>query len=199
MFGFLKKAVPLAQAKPVLQAGQIQPRIKHVNFLKSLRDAGVPPEQWPANTPLCGELIVTYAFDLPDSFMMATPALLQQAGVSQVALPQLARDNLAKALPQPKFFAKDNCGIAVTGGDLEATLLLVDTLWEEMQPNFSGEILVVTPCRDRILMCDSADADAVNALRQQAGEFYDEEQGAHRLSLQIMARRDRTWALHESH
>jgi uncharacterized protein YtpQ (UPF0354 family) len=148
---------------------------------------------------LCGELIVTYAFDLPDSFMMATPPLLERAGVAQDALPQLARDNLFKALPPPQFFAKDHCGLAVTGGGLEATLLLADTVWDEMQPNFDGEILAVTPCRDRILVCDSADAAAIDALRKQAREFYDEEQGAHRLSLQIMARRERRWTLLESH
>lgn len=199
MFGFLKKATPQAKTSPALRADQVQPRIKHVNFMRGLREAGVPPEQWPASSSLCGELIVTYAFDLPDSLIMATPPLLEQAGVAQDGLPQLAHANLRKALPPPQFFAKNNCGLAVTGGGLEATLLLVDAVWDEMQSNFDGGILAVTPCRDRILVCDSADAAAISALRSQAREFFEEEQGPHRLSLQIMARRDGGWTLFEPH
>ena len=81
MFGILKKNTPAQAQGPALRADQLQPRIKHLNFLKALQAAGVPPAQQPSHMPLCGELIVTYAFDLPDSFMMATPNLVELAGV----------------------------------------------------------------------------------------------------------------------
>lgn len=198
MFGLFKKHAPAKPAVPALRREQLQPRIKHLNFLKALQAAGVPPDQQPAHSPLCGELIVTYAFDLPDSFMMATPRLVEQAGVSHAELPQLARANLERALPQPQFFVKDGCGLAVTGEDLEATLLLVDGVWNEMQPNFRGEIVAVAPRRDRLLMCDSANPASVAALREQAQAFFEEHDGPHRLSTRLMVRRAGKWTLFDS-
>ena len=192
MFGFFKKKA----SPPALGAGQLQPRIKHVNFLRALREAGVPADEVPYHTPLCGELLVTYAFDLPDSLVMATTSLLERAGVGLNDLPPLAHANLLRDLPAPQFFAKDGCGLAHTGGGMEATLLLVDRVWEEMQPNFRSDILVTAPRRDRILMCDSADAGAVSALRVQTREFFDEHDDPHRLSTQIMVRSGTGWALY---
>jgi uncharacterized protein YtpQ (UPF0354 family) len=199
MFGFLKKAVSPAPPAPVLRATQLQPRIKHTRFLQALGDANVPLEQWPSTAPLCGELLVTYAFDVGDSFMMATPNLLEQTGIRPDELQDLARANLVQAMPAPQFFAKDGCGLAVTGEDLEATLLLVDDIWDSMQENFRGEILATVPCRDRLLVCDSADPRAMSALRLQSEEHYDEHQGPHRLSMQVMVRRHGGWVLYEGH
>ena len=195
MFGLFKKKAPAQPALPALRADQLQPRIKHINFLRALQAAGMPPDQQPSHAPLCGELIVTYAFDLPDSFMMATPKLVEGAGVSSAELPGIARANLERALPQPQFFAKDGCNVAVTGDDLEATLLLVDGLWGSMEAQVRGNILVSAPRRDRILMCDSADPSAVATLRQQAQQFFDEQNDPHRLSTQLMVRRGDAWAL----
>jgi uncharacterized protein YtpQ (UPF0354 family) len=194
MFGFLKKK-PDA---PALNASQLVPRIKHLNFLRAVREAGVPEDEVPYHSPLCGELLVTYAFDLPDSLIMATTGLLKQTGVSFNDLPPLARANLQRLLPQPQFFAKDGCGLAYTGEGMEATLLLVDKVWNEMQPSFRGDIIATAPRRDRILMCDSADASAVAALRVQSQGFFNEIDDPHRLSTQLMVRRDGGWTLYDA-
>jgi uncharacterized protein YtpQ (UPF0354 family) len=195
MFGLLKKK-PSPEPTQALRPSQLQPRIKHLNFLAALQAGGVPPEQMPLTRPLCGELLVTWVFDLPDSLRMATPTMLREAGVDAADLPRLALDNLQRALPQPQFFAKDGCGLAHTGQDMEATLLLVDAVWDQMQPNFRGRILAAVPCRDVVLMCDSADAAATAALQAQAREFFDEHQGQHRLSTQVMMRENGAWSLH---
>jgi uncharacterized protein YtpQ (UPF0354 family) len=197
---FRKSAESKSQtSSPALHPQQLQPRIKHTNFLKALHAAGVPPQQLPLTVPLCGELTVSFAFDLPDSFMVATPVLLEQVGVSMAELPQLALENLKRVLPQPQFFAKDNWGLAHTGQGLDATLLLVDAVWDEMQPNFTGDILCIAPRRDRILMCDSANPAALASMRSHAAEFFDERDDAHRLSTQTMVRRAGHWALFDSH
>ena len=197
MFGFLKK--PAARQTPSLRREQLQPRIKHVHFINALRQGGVPQEQWPCTTPLCGELLVTYAFDLADGFVMATPSMLREAGVIGDELAELGRANLRRAMPQPQFFAKDGCGLAHTGGELEATLLLLDEVWQRMQPNFAGAILAAVPRRDRILLCDGGDPAATAALARQTGEFFDQQDDAHRLSTQLMRRNGDGWSLFNAH
>lgn len=197
MFGFLKKTKS-APSLPPLSAAQLRPRIKHVNYLKTLRDAGVPPDQIPCHAPLCGELLITYAFDLPDSFIMATPPLLHSAGIDQADVPRLARENLGSALPKISFHTQDGCGLAMTGGETEASLLVLNGLWKKAQADISGELLVTVPRRNRLLMCDSVHAHAVDALRTYTRKFFREQQDQHCLSTQIMVRRNNAWALFEA-
>lgn len=199
MFGLFKKNRAPAPAAPTLTRQQLVPRIKHLNFIRALDRAGVPPDKRPLTAPLCGELLVTYAFDLPDSFMMATPGMLAQAGIGSDEVAGLALANLKRTLPAPQFFAKDRCGLAHTGDNLEATLLLVDSVWTEMAGNFNGDILVTVPRRDRLLLCDSADAQACAVLAAMTAEFTNEHQDSHALSTQVMARRDGAWCLLNAH
>lgn len=201
MFGFLKKAksANTAPALLPLTAAQLRPRIKHVNYIKTLREAGVPPNQIPDHAPLCGDLLVTYAFDLPDSFIMATAPLLESAGIAREDAPRLARENLGSTLPRVSFQTSDGYGMAMTGGELEASLLVLNGLWKVVQEDISGELLVTVPRRNRLLMCDSAHGHAVDALRAQTLKFSRETQDQHCLSNQVMVRRDGAWSLFDAH
>lgn len=200
MFGFLKKAksANTPPTLPPLTAARLRPRIRHVNYIKTLREAGMPPDQIPDHAPLCGDLLVTYAFDLPDSFIMATVTLLESAGIARRDAPRVARENLASILPRVSFQTNDGYGMAMTGGELEASLLVLDGLWQVVQEDIGGELLVTVPRRNRLLMCDSAHGHAVDALRAQTLKFSRELHDQHYLSNQIMVRRDDAWSLFET-
>lgn len=195
MFGLFKRSRPGAPQLPPLRRDQLVPRIKHTEFVRTLDRAGVPLAQRPAFTPLCGDLLVTYAFDLPDSFVMATGPLLEQAGIDPDDMARLAIGNLADSLPESKFYASRGCGLAHVGGDLEATLLLVDSVWDAIVPDVSGELVASAPRRNRLLVCDSANSDALAQLRAQSQEFFVEEDDHHALSTQLMVRRGARWVL----
>lgn len=199
MFGLFKRASPAKPPGPVLKREQLVPRIKHINFLRAMHAAAVPLAQMPNNAALCGELLVTYAFDLPDRFIMATSDWLEQADVTPAELPQLALANLKRELSPPTFFEKDGCQVAHTGNYLEATLLLVDSVWDDLAATCAGEILVCTPRRDRIVMCDSANPRALATLRRLSAEFFDAQQDEHCLSTQLMVRRGGHWSLSDRH
>ena len=197
MFGLFKKKAPAQPAGLHLTRDQLVPRIKHHAFVLTLERAGVPKDQQPAITPLCGELLVTYAFDLPGSFIMASPSMLRDAGIMSGEVAQLALANLRRQLPEPQFFRRDDCGVAQVGDDLEATLLLVDSVWSAIAPTMQGELLAVVPRRNRLVLCDSANQEAMGALRELADDYFDEEDDQHRLSKQVMVRRGGCWTLYQ--
>ena len=180
---------------PRYRREQLVARIRHVSFVRALQHAGVAADHLPVTAPLCGELLVTYVFELPDSTISASPALLAETGIAPAELATLARANLRAALPEPQFFAQDRCALAYTGDAPEAVLLLVDSLWDEMQANFVGEIIASVPRRDRLLVCDSADSGAVERLRAQTLAFFGEPDESHALSTQLMVRRGGVWSL----
>lgn len=196
MFGLFKNTAPKPAGVSV-GSSQLVPRIKHLAFSASLERAGVPAEQRPVTTPLCGELLVTYAFDLPDSFVMATTDLLEQAGIAPDEVARLALANLTREMAEVQFNNQRDCGVAHVGNDLEATVLLVDSVWSKIGAKLKGELLAVTPRRDRLVVCDSANAQAVAALPALADEFFNEQQDQHRLSKQIMVRRGGRWVLYD--
>lgn len=195
MFGFKKPSVQ--PQLPSVQRDQLVPRIKHRAFLHALEQAGVPAAQRPLTSALCGELLVTYAFDLPDSFVMATPHLLRQAGIEADEAAPLATANLMREVSQPEFNDIEGCGLAHVGGDLEATLLLADPVWQAIEQQLKGPLLAVAPRRNRLLVCDGARVDAVRALPRLAEQFFSEVQDQHGLSRQIMVRQQGRWQLHQ--
>lgn len=82
-----------------LSSEKLVPRNRHVDYPKALQAQGVPEQHLPATTPLCGELLVTYAFDLSEQFIMDTPGQLKQAGIAESEVPALALRNLMQLMP----------------------------------------------------------------------------------------------------
>src|SRR5258705_7967922 len=78
MFGLLKKK----QRSKKADASVIVPRIKHTNFLAAIRDIGAGPEDTPVTEPLVADLLVTYAFDLPEMFQMFTTRDMKELGMT---------------------------------------------------------------------------------------------------------------------
>ncbi|MCW5257639.1 DUF1444 family protein [Verminephrobacter aporrectodeae subsp. tuberculatae] len=200
LFNLFKKALRTEPPKQASLREQLVPRIRHVSFLKMLQEHGVPEQQQPVTTALCGELLVSYAFDLPDQFIMASPSQLEQAGIAVSEVPALALWNLARLMPRTEHFDKQGCMVVRTGGELEATLLLLDTFMEYMHVNSLGkEIVAAVPRRDCLLLCDARNAGALAELGSLAEKIFTEAQDAHALSAQKMLRRDGRWELFTGH
>ncbi|WP_265285301.1 DUF1444 domain-containing protein [Verminephrobacter aporrectodeae] len=200
LFNRFKKMTETDPLTRMLQREKLIPRIKHVDFLKELKEYGVPERQHPASTPLCGELLVIYAFDLPEQFIMATPDQLAQAGIAVSEMPALALQNLARRMPPTTQHVDQHGCVAIrTGGELEATLLLSDSFWEPMQASLGDAIVAAVPRRDSLLLCDSRDARALGQLDSEAQRIFTGTQDAHALSVQKMLRRNGHWELFGMH
>lgn len=180
-----------------LHADQLRPRIKHKAFARALAARGVPRDQMPLMQVLCGDLLVAYAFDLPDGFRMATAADIAAVGVTKDELHGVTFRNVIRTVPEPKYLNRDNVHLMQTGQQMETSMLVIDGLWDLIQPQLKGPILASAPRRDRLLLCDGADEQAIAALRRQTAEYFDEHDDEHRLSTQIMRRQGDDWVLYE--
>ncbi len=195
---FKRKAAPAAvpPADTAMVRRSLVPRIKHLAFERALHEHGIPPDQMPLTAPLAGELLVTYAFDLPEQFVMVNPANLARAGISTEEAHALAVGNLMSRLPPIEYYQGPGVHLAVTGGDLEACLLLADNVWDDAATRFKNGFVVCAPRRDRLLVSDGDSTEAIAAILRAAEEFFTEEEDGHALSLQLMRRSGSGWALH---
>lgn len=175
-----------------IDAGLILPRIKHLNFLAGLNQAGVPPEQLPITEPLVGDLVVTYAFDFPSGFMMVRPEDAAQLNVAQDQLRKLSLDNLKKQMPQIAVEAQGGDGEVrriMTGNHLEACTLLAQNFWKTVASQIAGEIVAVVPSRDVVLFCSSQSRQGIETMATMAREVFQGAAG-HALSDQFYVWRD---------
>jgi hypothetical protein len=183
-----------AEAEAMRKA--LVPRIKHLAFERELSDRGIPPEYLPVTEPLAGELLVTFAFDLPDQFVMANPTNLASAGIAPGEARALACANLRPRVDALTLAREGDVVLATTGGHWEACLLLLDDFWAGADRQFESGYLVCAPRRDRLLVSAGLGAPAIAEMQAAAHSWFAATYDAHALSTQLMARQGTAWALH---
>ena len=95
------------------------------------------------------------------------------------------------------IYCPRNGDAAIMGGDFEASLLLVDELWDESLSNLtSNTFIACVPCRDMLAFCDSKSAAGVEKLREIVSRMGDDAD--HPISRSLYIRRDCSWHQMES-
>src|SRR4051812_1297351 len=178
----------------------VVPRIKHVNFLAALRplaakDAG----SMPVTEPLAGELLITYAQDLPGAFKMFSEREFEKSGLTRQQLRTVAIENLRKQLPRPKLATKGPLVSLAVGSNLDACLLLVDAAWTTVAKHMPvpGKIVVSVPNRDVVLCTGSDSPEGVRQLRQIA-KVQRAKEPVHGLTEALFVREGNRWALFDA-
>lgn len=151
----------------------------------------IGPEDAPISISFVADLIVMYVIDYPDRFEFVAARHLREAGISQDQLHELALRNLATRIPEIEMHGNYPCHMITAGGNLEATLLLHDPLWDQLAGHLPGEPMAVVPARD--LLCVSGSGwDGAHAFLSSVADKYSEGQ-RYALSKCVLVRRAGQW------
>ena len=153
-----------------------------------------PDGRAPVLVRITADLLVGYRIDADDDFSFVVERDLQSNGVDVGALHERAVGNLAR------LAKAGNLRIAPYGpivavqfdGDLEATLLLVDELCEQLQAEVGDDMLAAVPARDVWAVGNVGDAEAAAALEAIVAKVWRENR--HRLSRELLIREDGGWS-----
>jgi uncharacterized protein YtpQ (UPF0354 family) len=153
----------------------------------------LPFENSPVFTDLGNGLMVTYIVDEGDVFKYIQHRHLTSAGLTVEELHKSAVKNLAniaringlKINPYGSIFP------LILGGNFEASLILVDELWDEWVGHLtpSGAI-VALPCRDVLAFCDASSDAGIEELRRLVIRV---QGGDHPISPILYRRHESTW------
>ena len=152
--------------------------------------------------PFVADLFLVLAFDGSHTQHLATREALDRLEMTRDEALAIARDNLNGRLNEieqrslEEETASDGQEVAsvamlVTGGDLEASLLLLDDLWARITLNARGDIVACAPARDVVLFADTADDGALVRMGKIADEVI--ENGDHVVSPTLLRRTLRGW------
>jgi uncharacterized protein YtpQ (UPF0354 family) len=151
-------------------------------------------DQAPVFRSLGGGLLVNYVVDRGTHFVFVTNGDLTAQGFSTERLHEVGLANLARAAadrgvevhPHESVFA------VVSGGNLEASLILLDDLWDEGFRQFvSGSYAVAIPSRDVLAFADAADPAACSQLRAVVDRVW--PGGDHLLVQRLFTRESGVW------
>ncbi len=192
MFGLFKKK---AVAKPT--ASQVVPRIKHRNFLAAVASTGMPEDDRPYTEPLVGDLLVTYAFDLPEMFQMVRNRDLAELKLEPSRLREAAVANLKSRVGQGGYQGDPPVLRVVLGNNFDACALLYDDLWAMLGQKIPPEIVVGVPHRDVVLLTTTASAKGgLERLRTMVADIHAKDE-VHGLTRDLFVWRQNRWEVFE--
>jgi uncharacterized protein YtpQ (UPF0354 family) len=134
------------------------------------------------------DLVILYGEDSAKNIRYFRPEDLNVAKIEREELRPLACENLKRLLPKIECHGANGLYMVTAGGDYEASLLLLDSIWDGGQMEVSGDIVVAIPTRGVLLVTGSNDPNGITKVREIVQDAY--SNGAYRLTPQLFVRRD---------
>ena len=174
---------------------RIVPVIKDRPWLEETRQAllsrgakEVPENVYEDFSP---DLIILYSEDSPKNIRYFGPKDLEAAKIDRADLRKLACENLKRLLPKIERHGTNGFYMLTAGGDYEASLLLLDSIWSGGQMDVKGEVVVAIPTRDLLLVTGSQNPQGIEKMKQMVKEAL--SGGAYRLTQKLFVYRNGTF------
>ena len=133
------------------------------------------------------DLIVVYAEDSPKQIRYLAPEDLELAKVKRSELRALACENLKRLLPKIERQGTNGLYVITAGGDYEASLLVLDSIWSGGQMDVNGDVVVAVPTRDLLLVTGSRNQEGIEKVRQMVSKI--STTGSYRLTQKLFVYR----------
>jgi uncharacterized protein YtpQ (UPF0354 family) len=141
--------------------------------------------------PLAGDLWVVYAYNLPEMFVPVRDVDLKTWKLSKAQLRARAVENLRRQLPPVEREGGKGRWMFVAGGNFEASLLMVDSVWKDIAPHITGDPVVAVPARELVFVTGSRDAEGLETVRAIATDAFSKVE--YPLSPRLLIRRGGKW------
>jgi uncharacterized protein YtpQ (UPF0354 family) len=190
----VKEALRTTSEAESLRSDDLVPLVRDARYVAGLGEREGPDAV--IVLPFVADLHLVLAFDGQHTQHLATWRALERLGIDESDVLRVARENLARKIEEVEQRTFDEgegafVGILACGGDLEASLLLVDEVWRNVAANVSGDVIACVPARDVVLFADAAAEGAVARMGELADEILDE--GDHTISPTLLRRTSSGW------
>jgi len=180
------------QKSEELDRTRIVPVIKDRPWIEETRKAVTSrgAKEMPENVyeDLNSDLIILYAEDSPKNIRYFGPKDLEKAHIGRKELRNLACENLKRLLPKIERRGANGLYMITAGGDYEASILLLDSVWTDLQKEVNGDIVVAIPTRDLLIVTGSEDPQGIEKMKQIVQKSSAE--GSYRLTTKLFVYRN---------
>ena len=185
--GFLRKV--MGSERKAEGEGQIVPLIRDGRWLEVANSQGILLTDY-----LVGDLWIVYAVDLPEATTTLSDEERKRLGVAREELRKLTIGNLRHLLTGIKRFGDGPSFLLTADGTYEASLLLLDALWEELAGSVEGDLMVGVPTRDVLLFTGSGSREGLQEGREGTNAVF--ASGHHAVSTTLLRRVEGMWKVY---
>lgn len=152
-----------------------------------------PGTDQPLVQEMAAGLLVFYVFDLAGMFRYVSEADCTRLRLAPGDLRSLAVANLTRRRARPQVKRGAAAAMFVLDGDLEASLLLVDHLWEQIGPQLPGDLIAAVPARDTLAVTGSQIPGGIAALTRAVDTAWHRSPARLLLTRSLLIRDGGTW------
>lgn len=127
---------------------------------------GITEEVEAYTEPFVSDLVVLYGIDTPKTVSYLLPERVRALELEPAKLRKLAIDNLLRKIPEQKVKHGKNFSMLIAGGDYEASFLLSDDFWKDMQKRLGTRIVVGVPSKDVVIFAAENNKEGVGEIRK---------------------------------
>lgn len=190
--------------------GKLNPNIKPEQLAMLKLTAEDLERKVPLTNVCCGFFQVNYLIQLNEKPVYLTQVDIDRAEISLEQLHQMAVNNLMQKIDKGKairFEQSDGLSLLSVESDLEASLLLLDVMWDKaMQAKYPQGYVVALPFKDTLLVASMADKKAVqniesvvqNVASYPKKETAQTQQNKHIFSKHLYVRHQADWQLYQA-
>ncbi|NLR95116.1 DUF1444 family protein [Flammeovirga agarivorans] len=168
---YIESSINTYYNKTTYSINEIVPIIKSQKYLDELIRITNSEEIDLVYEKYNSELFIFYAMDSETSI-----SYIQQEDQVDLELPlkdfkELSIENLINKVSIKKY-GKEGSYMLSAGGDFEASLILVKSLWDKANFNVDGDIIISIPSKDVILITGSNNTKGIEELKKQTEEIF---------------------------
>jgi len=162
-------------------------------------EISVSSEDAPVIKPLAKGIGICYMLDKGDSYQIIQNRHLSD-DLTIEKLHDAALTNMAIAIADKTEVNGDpqNVMMVTNGGNLEATMLLADFLWEQIEPAFNDKVCVAIPANDLLFIAGKNSLQGRETLRTLVKTYFDNQETKGLIVRHIYERENGTWTLIET-
>lgn len=175
----------------------IVPRIKNKLFLDAIKDLGDDSDKsMPIAHGLFGDLILTYAIDVEDSYIALSQTSAEEFNINTDDLLKKAAPNALSALSQIQMFSKNKLFQLSCPDNMIACSVLFPALWDQIESEAGGAVVIGVPHRDAVFYTLANDQKGINELKTLVDQCDFNE--THALSKNLYTRHEESWKVFEA-
>lgn len=163
----------LYEDKKPINIDNVVPIIKPVEYLDEIKSLNKNDKSFPMVTDKYNnQLIIAYAEDSGNSFMYLTEDDFKNLSISHDTLKSIALRNLDKIIPNIQRQGDNELFMITAGGDYEASLILLSSIWTKENFPVDGEFIIGIPNRDMLMVTGSKNKSDVIKIKEIVAESY---------------------------
>ncbi len=154
-----------------INISRIIPIIKPLSYFEGLKQSGIdaPDLIWDNYNE---DLIIIYAEDKGNSFKYFNNDEFEKLNLKKDTLLDFAINNLKNIIPDIEKVGENGEYGLIAGGDYEANLILLQTLWTKENFNVDGDIIIAIPNRDLVFITGSNNKTSIQKIKKSIEEYY---------------------------